>query len=466
MTKAEWIAKLDTEEAAEALSALCVEARTLQGREDIKNSLSEETLIRCVRDQSPKTRKNAYRLIGLLKDEALLPVLREALENESTLFTVPSLLLALGSFKDEETLRAYVPPVSENSTMDKHVAEIAMAKKKALQSLAKDELLGFCRLDKSVTVQCYSPEGFTSILGEELRSLGFAVVQEKDHCRIVTSDLDLLFRSKCLAEALIPVKSDVPLDVPHILEALPQMPKEPYRIELRGFTKDRKKLINALSHALGGENNPSAYVWELRIDCRGEVADLYWKPFHVRDERYPWRKNVLSASMHPALAACLAVYARKQTETGDPAVLDPFCGCGSLLFSMESVTHCKRLMGVDKSSTAIEAARANAVAGKSKAYFITKDTIRFTSNTGFDIVISNMPFGLRVGNHDYNKDLYLKFLKKLPSLMNENGVAVLYTMEYKLLHTCICQTRGLKLRQKMRTEAGGLLPWIFVIDKE
>lgn len=466
MSNVDWINKLDTEEASEALSALCVEARTLQGREEIASLLPEDSLMKAVEDPSPKVRKNAYRLIGLLKEDKYLPLLREAVKKESTLFTIPSLLLSLGALRDEQTLRDFVPPVSENCTMDKHVAEIVIAKKKALQSLTKAERLETCRLNELTTVRCYAPEGFNGILDEELRSLGFAVVTEKDFCRIATNDLDQVFRSKCLAEALIPIKNNVPLDAEHILQALPEMPKEPYRIELRGYTKDRRKLINTLSSLLPGENNPSSYVWELRIDCREEMADLYWKPCHINDERYQWRRNVLSASIHPALAACLAIYAKKQSWADEPEVLDPFCGCGSLLFSMESVMHCKRLMGIDKSSNAIEAARANAQAGKSKAFFITKDTLRFSSNSGFDIVLSNMPFGLRVGNHNNNKDLYLKFLRKLPFLLNENGVAVLYTMEYKLLQNCIRETKGLKLRDKIRTEAGGLLPWIFVIDKE
>lgn len=466
MTNVDWIDKLKTEEAGETLSFLCIKAKTQQGREEVERGLTYETVSRLICDASPKVRKNTYRILGLLKNEKYLPLLQAALKSEETLFTIPSLLLSLGALGDEDTLREYTPPVSENDTMDKHVAEITIARKKALQSLNKPETLEYCRLDKLTTLQCYAPEGFNSILGEELRSLGFAVVQEKDCCRIATTDLSLLFRAKCLTEALIPIKRNVPLNAMSIIKALPEMPAEAYRIELRGYTKDRRKLINTLSDLLGGENNPSSYVWELRIDCREEVADLFWKPFHVEEKRFPWRKSVLPASMHPALASCLAIYAKKLTKAAEPSVLDPFCGCGSLLFSIESVLHCKRLMGVDKSSTAVEAARSNAVAGKSKAYFITKDTLRFSSDNGFDIILSNMPFGLRVGNHDYNKELYSKFLRKLPSLMNPDGIAILYTMEYKLLQSCIRGTKGIKLREKVRTEAGGLLPWIFVIDKE
>ena len=35
-----------------------------------------------------------------------------------------------------------------------------------------------------------------------------------------------------------------------------------------------------------------------------------------------------------------------------------------------------------------------------------------------------------------------------------------------LLEACLKNVRGLKLREVRRTEAGGLLPWVFVIDRE
>ena len=55
---------------------------------------------------------------------------------------------------------------------------------------------------------------------------------------------------------------------------------------------------------------------------------------------------------------------------------------------------------------------------------------------------------------------------RMPELLAPGGVAVLYTMEYKLLKSCLSRARGLTLREQKRTEAGGLLPWIFVVDRD
>ena len=92
--------------------------------------------------------------------------------------------------------------------------------------------------------------------------------------------------------------------------------------------------------------------------------------------------------------------------------------------------------------------------------------MRFEGREGFDLILSNLPFGNRVGSHEDNTRLYDRFVRRLRSLLAPGGVAVLYTMEYKLLKTCLDRTGGLVLRERKRTEAGGLLPWIFVVDRD
>ena len=110
-------------------------------------------------------------------------------------------------------------------------------------------------------------------------------------------------------------------------------------------------------------------------------------------------------------------------------------------------------------------ARENAKAGNSKARFVCRDIQRFEAKSGADLVISNLPFGTRVGSHKENETLYARFLRRLPYYMNEQGVAVLYTADGKLLERLIKENPQLALHEKRRTAAGGLSPWIFVIDK-
>lgn len=466
MTAKDYVQALQGQEAAEALSALCVLAKSKEGRKEIEAALGDHLVLRgCTLSPSPKVRKNAYRLMGALGNKTDGGCLKRALEKEDTFFAVPSLLLALGNLGEEEAIRSYVPPVSTEEAMDKHVAEIVLARQKALQTFEKEARPPLSRLSAPREVLCYAPEGFAFCLLSELRGLGFEVEEAGAAVKVTTDRMDLIYQADCLTEALIPIAKEVPLDPQAVAQAVKDMPKEPYRIELRGYVRDRRKMIRLLSQSLGGDNNPAAYDWELRVDCHMDTADLYWKLCNVEDNRYPWRKRAIPASMHPALAACVSRYAMGLGKVGKPRVLDPFCGSGSLLFEREKWSPCKALIGVDKSGSAVEAARENARAGESKASFVTKDILRFESREGFDLILTNMPFGNRVGSHEDNKTLYRRFVSRLPYLLTEKGTAVLYTMEYKLLESCLKGVKGLQVREIRRTEAGGLLPWVFVVDR-
>ena len=467
MTAQLYVSQLSGEAAGEALSALCVLGKTKAGREEINALLGDRlSLWAAARSEKPKVRKNAYRLMGALEDGRDLPVLRASLQKEDTLFAIPSLLLALGKLGDEGTLRAYGPPASLSPETDGLVAQIVLARDKALQGFETYGAETITRLPAPRKVLCYAPEGFLDMLMEELQTLGFDPAAENGAAAVVTDRIDLVYQADCMAEALLPVARDVPLDADGIAQRVGMLPGDRYRIELRGYTRDRRKLIAALARALPGQNNPSAYDTELRVDCHMDRADLYLKLWNVADSRYPWRQRTVSASIHPATAACLVRYAKKFETRERPRVLDPFCGCGSLLFAREKLGPCRVLMGVDKSGTAVESARVNARAGKSKAAFVTKDILRFEGREGFDLILSNLPFGNRVGSHEDNTRLYDRFVRRLPDLLAPGGVAVLYTMGYKLLKTCLDRTGGLVLRERKRTEAGGLLPWIFVVDRD
>jgi len=467
MTARSYIEQLDGEAAGEALSALCALSKIKAGRAEINGLLGDRlALHRAAGSPTPKVRKNAYRLMGSLEDPRDLPVLREALQREETLFAIPSLLLALGRLADEETLRAYAPPASAGPETDGLVAQIVLAREKALQRFERYGAEKLARLPAPKKVLCYPPEGFLDCLLAELSELGLSPAAERGAAAVVTDRIDLVYRADCMTEALLPLAFEVPLDADEIVRRVGELPGTRYRIELRGYTRDRRRLIGALAQALPGQNNPSAYDTELRVDCHMDRADLYLKLWNVLDERYPWRQRTVSASIHPATAACLARYAQRFERRERPRVLDPFCGCGSLLFARETLGPCRVLMGVDKSGAAVECARGNARAGKSKAAFVTKDALRFEGREGFDLILSNLPFGNRVGNHEDNTRLYDRFVRRLPELLSPGGVAVLYTMEYKLLKACLDRALGLALREQKRTEAGGLLPWIFVVDRE
>ncbi len=467
MTAFELITQLNGDTATEALSALCAIAKTKQGRAEIEACLSDRAILSALAgSEQPKVRKNVYRLIGALENEADVPILSHALETETTLFTVPSLILALGRLNARDALEAYRVPVSESPETDKHIAEITIAYEKAMQRFETAPESTLETLSAPREILCFAPHGFAAELYDELSALGFSGAVQGDAVRLHTSDIARVYRANCMTEALLPIASDVPMEPKAIAAKAKTCIGTYYRIEIRGYLKDRSGFIEKLKGLLDGRNNPSAYDCELRIDSRNDRCDLWWKLWNVRDGRYPWRKGTLPASIHPALAYALTRRALSLVKRERPAVFDPFCGSGSLLFAAEAQANCRSLLGVDKSGSAIAIARENAKAGNSRARFVCRDILRFEAKSGADLVISNLPFGNRVGSHKENEALYARFLRRLPYYMNEQGVAVLYTADGKLLERLIRENPQLALREKRRTAAGGLSPWVFVIEKK
>ena len=94
-----------------------------------------------------------------------------------------------------------------------------------------------------------------------------------------------------------------------------------------------------------------------------------------------------------------------------------------------------------------------------------KDILKFEPREAFDLVLSNLPFGNRVGTHESNEPLYRGFVRMLPHLLASGGVAVLYTMEHRLLTACLKSERSLSVAAELTTEAGGLNPRVTVLRR-
>ena len=74
-------------------------------------------------------------------------------------------------------------------------------------------------------------------------------------------------------------------------------------------------------------------------------------------------------------------------------------------------------------------------------------------------------FGNRVGTHEDNTALYAGLVHRLPDWLSASGFALLYTMEYRLLETCLKREPRLRIIDRTATEAGGLTPHVFLVRR-
>jgi len=81
-----------------------------------------------------------------------------------------------------------------------------------------------------------------------------------------------------------------------------------------------------------------------------------------------------------------------------------------------------------------------------------------------DRIVSNLPFGIRVGEHNDNKEIYLSLEKVAERVLRKKGLLVLLTQEKKLLRE-VFSKENWNVKSVLRVNEGGLLPEVFVIER-
>ncbi|MDL2257821.1 galactose-1-epimerase [Eubacteriales bacterium OttesenSCG-928-K08] len=473
------------EDSHQALSELCALAKQKKNSEHIDANINRKKLHMALHYGTPKTRKNAARLIGALGNSDDEATLLEAYKHEQVRLVRPSLLLAIGAVGGKPSVVALqgatVAPAADE-TEEKHVREETEALRLALAKLAphvkKHSFIGF---QTQYSVFLRAPAGFAPILGEELAEMKIPFqMAGGDTVLCSAPDIPAIMRARTFIEMVFPLAQNVEAS-PHALakavgrdffnlmhESHEGEPPFNYRVEYVG-TGDRAKfvsmLVNGLDSNLGLKNNPFNYEAELRLLQRADGAiDVLCRLFTLEDRRFAYRLHALPASISPVTAACIAMLAKKLSPHALTA-LDPCCGSGTLLIEWGKRRPGARLDGLDISNAAINAARINTEAAGLNASYITKDCTRYKARFGYDLVLCNLPFGNRVGTHNSNMELYAGFCANLPGWLAKDGIALLYTMEYKLLCMLLDKQPMLKRVGNQRTEAGGLLPHIVIVQR-
>ncbi|MBR3381608.1 MAG: methyltransferase [Clostridia bacterium] len=473
-----------------AASALIL--RLLNRKQAVIRLSGDEEFLEAVRGslcaESPKLRRNAARLISALKPEGFVPDVINALRREEQRFVRPAMLLALGSLGTPEAaefLNGYSVAPAADETERKHFIEETEALELAGRSLMPKAEHEFTGLPEGRLAELRAPDLLTGQLADELEELGFTVSDQRhDSLKTTVSDLASLFEARCFTEVLFPI-GQVSAEAGRIASASAGFiydfmrsshsgePPFRFRVEAalsvpegkfdrRTFVKETALAVERASKGMLA-NSPSDYEAELRIEGNERTARLFLKLFTVKDGRFAYRADSIPASMNPAVAAAVLRLAQDHLSV-NARVIDPCCGSGTFLIERGLMSPCRSLTGVDISHRAIDIARRNTGLAGVNAKYTVNDILRFECHRPYDELISNLPFGNRVGDHSSCERLYKGLLEKLPQLVKKGGVAVLYTMEFTLLKRLIReQGQRLTILSQQRTEAGGLTPMIFIL---
>jgi tRNA (guanine6-N2)-methyltransferase len=212
-----------------------------------------------------------------------------------------------------------------------------------------------------------------------------------------------------------------------------------------------------LAHGL--VNSPGS--WDLNVDVFDRVLVVTIGALHTT--RRAGALERIPASTNPVLAAALARLAK--VKAGD-VVLDPFCGAGTNLLAAAGRGGAMTLIGLDLKLRAVEACRANLEARSVRATIAQSTAVRLPlADLSVDRVVSNLPFGKRVGTHGINERLYPAVLRELARVLRSSGRAVLLTEDKRLFVDSVQRTHGLKIVRESVFETGGLHPSAYVVER-
>lgn len=218
-------------------------------------------------------------------------------------------------------------------------------------------------------------------------------------------------------------------------------------------------VIGRIEHDLGWVNDPSA--WQVNLEQSdggwvGQIGSLHWAQRLGQLERLPW-------STTPLIGEVMARLVKPQPGL---MVLDPCCGTGTLLVAVDQLSPGCRLCGTDRDTRAIAKAEVNLTRFGVRAEVTAGEAVPIGHPPGsVDRVISNLPFGKRVGSHHENGELYPRLLNEISRVLSPSGRAVLLTEDKRLLVDSVSRTKGLKIVRQRLLAHGGATPTAYVLTR-
>lgn len=171
------------------------------------------------------------------------------------------------------------------------------------------------------------------------------------------------------------------------------------------------------------------------------------------------------ASLRPSLAAAMVALSQPAPED---RFCDPMCGAGTILAERALHSPYRELIGGDIDPEALQAAESNLsnvhYAGDQVLHLW--DAVSLPVRTGtLDAIVCNLPFGLQVGSHANNQQLYASFFREMVRVLHPGGRAVLLTSEKELMRDLIQAHPQLVREQELLIGVLGQAARIYVLRR-
>lgn len=185
------------------------------------------------------------------------------------------------------------------------------------------------------------------------------------------------------------------------------------------------------------------------------------RPLSVR----AWRVADMKGALNAAVAHSMVLLTQpKPTDK----FLNLTCGSGTLLIERLMAAPARRVIGCDIDPEALQYAQANlAAAGLQGVVELHSWDARTTNlpDASMDALCADLPFGLAVGAHVDNVELYPALLSEAARVAKPGSRFVLMTQEVTLMETLLGQSSTWKVLDTIKVTLRGLHPRIYILQR-
>ena len=181
------------------------------------------------------------------------------------------------------------------------------------------------------------------------------------------------------------------------------------------------------------------------------------------------RRSSPRAALKAPVAYALLQWAQLRPDAKG-ALLDPFCGSGTILIEAAQLYPHLELHGVDIDARAVEGTRVNAAAeGIEDRLHLSQGDARKLSAAypagRFGAIVTNPPYGIRFGQHLNFYRFYRRILQECWTLLDEDGMLVIIVFKRTEFYRGLVQLGLFKTIEERVVETGGIFPAVYVLQK-
>ncbi len=220
----------------------------------------------------------------------------------------------------------------------------------------------------------------------------------------------------------------------------------------------RERLVAAVAASTGWRNDPSG--WQVNLvpsASRAEIGPLAWAARFGAMQRLP-------ATTPPAVAAGALRLAKLQPGM---ALLDPCGGVGTIPIVDALVREGSGLV-IDQSPESIALAHKNIRSFELEDRVFAEEgdaTYLDLAGESVDRVVSDVPFGKKVGSTKTNDTLYPGLVAELGRVLAPDGRAVIITDDKRRFADVVARNRSLKIVKETALRYNGVTPTAFSISR-